>query len=234
MSRAVAIVPARNEAERIEATVRALRDAGVDVLVVDDASTDDTAVRATGAGARTISLPSQRGKGGALAAGIAATDASIIAFIDADLGATAAIVARLVQHVVDDRADLVVAAPPRDGRSGFGIVEGVARVGIRLLTRARMDRPLSGQRAAKAEVFRAVRFASGFGVEVAMTIDAARLGYRVEEVPLSFTHARTGRDLAGFMHRLRQGQHILRALIACALRPRARRPREGNTWLRSR
>jgi glycosyltransferase involved in cell wall biosynthesis len=230
MSRPLAIVPARNEAARIEETVRALIAAGLDVLVVDDASTDGTAALAEKAGARTISLPERRGKGGALSAGIAAADAPILALIDADLGPTASIAGPLVAHVAAGHADLAIAAPPRQGKSGFGLVEGAARQGIRLLARTRMDRPLSGQRAAKAEVLRAVRFAPGFGVEVAMTVDAVRLGYRVQEIPLTFTHARTGRDLAGFRHRFRQGRHVVRALVSCAVRPR-KRSKEGRAWL---
>ncbi|TMK82640.1 MAG: glycosyltransferase, partial [Actinobacteria bacterium] len=80
MAHIAALVPARNEAARIGETVRALRsvpDVG-EVIVIDDASTDDTAVRATEAGAAVLRLAARRGKGGALLAGLAKTDADML------------------------------------------------------------------------------------------------------------------------------------------------------------
>src|SRR5262245_24313351 len=98
-------------------------------------------------------------------------------------------------------------------RSGFGLVEGLAGWGIRRSTGRRMDRPLSGQRAIRREAG-SMGFARGFGVETAFTIDALRAGYRVVEVPCEITHARTGRDPAGFAHRARQGVDVVRALAS--------------------
>lgn len=223
-----AIVPARNEAERVGATVRALRGAGLTVIVVDDASTDGTARIATAEGAHVIALASRMGKGGALAAGIAQATTPVCVLIDADLATTATIATSLAARVVSGDADLIVAAPPREGASGFGLVERFARAGVAMLCRRTFDRPLSGQRAARTELLRDVRIAPGFGVEVAMSIDAVRLGYRVEEMPVAFTHAKTTRDAAGFAHRIRQGAHIARALAWCAVRPRRRVTKEGS------
>ncbi len=47
-------------------------------------------------------------------------------------------------------------------------------------------------------------FAHGFGMEIGMTIDAARAGARVGEVDLDLSHRATGRTLGGFLHRGRQ------------------------------
>lgn len=229
MTRVVAIVPARNEQERVGDTVRALIDAGIEtVIVVDDASGDATAARATAAGARVVGLRVHAGKGGAVAAGLShiegagADEDVVVTLIDADLGKSAAVARDLAARVVSGETDLVIGAPPRHGSSGFGLVEGAARAGVRLLSGRRLDRPLSGQRAARLEVLRAVRLAPRFGMEVSMTIDAVRLGYRVEEVGVTFSHARTGRDASGFAHRARQGLDIVRALSVCAARPKRR------------
>jgi hypothetical protein len=55
------------------------------------------------------------------------------------------------------------------------------------------------------EALRAAQpFAAGFGMEIGMTIDVARAGYRVVEVELDLSHRATGRTLAGFAHRGRQ------------------------------
>jgi len=81
-----AIVPAHNEAATIAAVVEiALRSPHVDeVLVVDNLSTDETASLAKAAGARVIPATTL-GKGNAMAEGVAATDAELIVFLDADL-----------------------------------------------------------------------------------------------------------------------------------------------------
>jgi len=47
-------------------------------------------------------------------------------------------------------------------------------------------------------------FAQGFGMEIGMTIDAARAGHRIAEIELELSHRATGRTFAGFLHRGRQ------------------------------
>jgi glycosyltransferase involved in cell wall biosynthesis len=220
--RVCAIVPAHNESGRIAATIVALRaiDDVSEILVVDDGSRDATATEAEHAGARVIRLGRNAGKGGALERGVAATNAGILLLADADLRSSAANLRSILAPVIAGEADLAIAAPPRDGGpSGFGLVEGFARWGIERLAGRRMDRPLSGQRAVRRVVLDAVRgFARGFGVETAFTVDALRAGYRVIEVPCEITHARTGRDPAGFVHRGKQGFDVARALVGRAIR----------------
>jgi hypothetical protein len=76
-----------------------------------------------------------------------------------------------------------------------------------------MAEPLSGQRAVRWEALPALLpFAPGFGIEVAMTIDALRAGLRVIEVEVDLHHNPTGRDLAGILHRGRQARAITREL----------------------
>ena len=81
---------------------------------------------------------------------------------------------------------------------------------------------MSGQRAATREVLRrrAGPWRAGFGVEPAMTIDAVRLGYRVVEIDVEMSHRATGRSVAGFVHRGRQGVHVLAAMVPRLLRVR--------------
>jgi glycosyltransferase involved in cell wall biosynthesis len=204
------LVPAHNESARIAATVAALREVSVidEIIVIDDGSTDDTAAIARAAGARVHVLARNLGKGGALRAGLDATAADVLALIDADLGDTAAVAAALLHPVQRGEADMTIARPPDGAPSGFGLVEGFARWGINALTHARMQRPLSGQRALTREIATRFGFASGFGVEVALTVDALRAGYRVIEIPAPIEHNRTGRDVAGFLHRGRQGMDV--------------------------
>jgi hypothetical protein len=63
-----------------------------------------------------------------------------------------------------------------------------------------------------AGVLRAlIPFASGYGMETAMTIDAVRAGYRVREIELDLSHRATGRSVRGFLHRARQLVDFVRA-----------------------
>jgi glycosyltransferase involved in cell wall biosynthesis len=222
LSEIAAIVPAHDEAARVAATVAALRSIpGVaEVVVVDDGSTDGTDREAERAGARVLRFDRNRGKGAALDAGVAATEAPILLLSDADLERSAANLRSLLEPLIDGIADVAIAAPPRTRRrSGFGLVEGLAGWGIRRLTGRRFERPLSGQRAIRREAA-SIGFAAGFAAETAFTIDALRAGYRVVEVPCQITHARTGRDPAGFAHRARQGIDVARALVTRWRKPR--------------
>jgi len=224
--RTVALIPAHNESDRVAATVRAASAVeGVDeVLVVDDASTDDTSGLARDAGATVVRLERNVGKGGALEAGLAAADdPDVVLLLDADLGQTALQAARLLGPVVAGEADMSIARFPRPaGKAGFGLVKGLARWGIRRLGGPfDAQAPLSGQRALNRAALAACRpFESGYGVEVALTVRALRAGLKVTEVETTMAHSATGRDLAGFAHRGRQFAHVLRALWRLAREPR--------------
>ncbi|HSL59982.1 MAG TPA: glycosyltransferase, partial [Acidimicrobiales bacterium] len=212
----VALIPAKDAADAIADTVVAAAGiAGVRrVLVVDDGSTDATAAVARAAGAEVLVLPANRGKGGAVAAGVdACPDADIVLLLDADLRGTAAEGARLLPPVLADEADLAIAVlPSAAGRGGFGTVRDLAAWGIRRASGVEARAPLSGQRAVRIELLRDLSSAERFGLEVAMTIDAARAGARIVEVDAPIEHRHTGRSVAGFRHRARQGGDVVRAL----------------------
>jgi hypothetical protein len=76
-----------------------------------------------------------------------------------------------------------------------------------------MAEPLSGQRAVRWEALPALLpFAPGFGVEVAMTMDALQAGLRVVEVEVDLHHNATGMNLSGLLHRARQARAVAREL----------------------
>ena len=221
--RVAALVAARNEAGRVGETVRSIRAIpGVgEVVVADGASEDRTAEEARAAGARVLVGPNRDGKGGALEGALGrVAPADVYLLLDADLGATASEAEALLQEVASGRADLAIGVLPREPRhGGFRLVKRAAAEAIRRLSGFRAREPLSGQRAITAECLAEVRpLAPGFGVEVGMTVDAVRAGFRVVEVPVGMRHAPTGRDLAGFLHRGRQGLDLLRAALPRALR----------------
>lgn len=222
-SSVIVLIPAFQEGMRVAATVQAARALpGVPrVIVIDDGSTDDTATRAADAGAEVIVLPANGGKGAALRAGLTAAPGAsddILLLLDADLESTASEAAQLLMPLQTGEADLAIARFPRPaGKGGFGLVKGLARTGTWLFTRRWLAAPISGQRACRRWVLDCAPIADGYGVEVAMNIAAGDAGARIVEVPVTMTHAATGRTLAGFAHRGRQCWHILGALFSASL-----------------
>jgi len=207
-----AIVAARNEADRVGETVRALREAlpGARVWVADDASEDGTAEAAMLAGAEVVRRGRSHGKGGNVGAAAEAAlsvqpPPRIVLLCDGDLGASAARLTPLVAAVERDECDLAVAAFSRRVGGGFGLALGFARWAIRRLCGLETGAPISGQRALRAEALRSVLpFAKGYGMEIGMTVDAVRGGYRLREYELDLEHRATGRNLRGFLHRAGQ------------------------------
>ena len=213
------VIPAYNESRHIGVTLSALQ-AGFSrnlygikgmcqvwgIVVVDDGSEDDTALLAEKAGAIVIRLAKNRGKGGALTAAVPFLQGDVILLLDADLAERAPVAFVLVEPVVTGKADLTIAGfLPGRGGGGFGIARKTADWGIKLLTGRRIRSPLSGQRCLKKEALLSLLpLSARFGMEVGMTIDALKKGYRVLEVETRLRHSPPGRDLRGFLHRGRQ------------------------------
>jgi glycosyltransferase involved in cell wall biosynthesis len=209
------VVAARNEEERLGDTLAALRSAfpGARLIVADDASTDRTPDIAQEAGAELVRSPRNIGKGGAntpAAERALEGDPSAVLLCDGDLGASAAALSGLIGH-----ADLAIAKFARRVGGGFGIALNSSRKTVEKRTGRTLDAPLSGQRALTPQALRAVLpFATGFGMETAMNIDAIRAGLSVVEVELELEHRATGRSAAGFAHRGRQLADIARVYVS--------------------
>ncbi|AQZ67675.1 Glucosyl-3-phosphoglycerate synthase [[Actinomadura] parvosata subsp. kistnae] len=217
------VIPAVNEADRIEATVKAAAALpGVDlVVVVDDGSTDQTGRVARAAGARVVRHSRNRGKAAAMETGAEAVrlldeDAAPrhLLFLDADLGETAQAAAPLIAPVREGTADMTIAVfTTRVKLGGHGLVVRLSKEGIRRATGFDPAQPLNGQRCLTRAAFEAARpLAHGFGVETALTIDLLRKGYRVLEVEVDMAHRATGTDWRAQLHRARQLRDVARAL----------------------
>jgi glycosyltransferase involved in cell wall biosynthesis len=222
-SATVVLVIARNEADRIAETVRAVRDTfeGARVIVADGGSSDGTAAAAAGAGAELVRVGTHGGKGASatlVARRVLAESGAehrLFVFCDGDLGRSASRLGPLADAVERGQCDLAVAAFATRRGGGFGIAVGFSRWAIRSLTGLELRAPISGQRALRgATLRRLLPFAPAFGMETAMTIDAARAGMVVREVELELEHRATGRDLAGFVHRARQLVSFVRVYVS--------------------
>jgi glycosyltransferase involved in cell wall biosynthesis len=216
------VVAARNEADRIAATVAALRGAFPDaaIWVGDDASADRTAELAMAAGAQVVSRGKPHGKGANVTAAVEAalsveSPPDLVLLCDGDLGESAAHLVALVEAVRAGECDLAVASFSRRVGGGFGVALSFARLAIRRLCGQETTAPISGQRALRTEALQAtLPFAPDFGMEIGMTVDAVRAGYRLREYELDLEHRATGRSAAGFLHRGAQLRDFLRVYVS--------------------
>jgi hypothetical protein len=222
------VIPARNESDRIQATVKAAAGVpGADmIVVVDDGSGDGTGFVAENAGAIVLRHGRTRGKGAAMETGAEAVgllergeDRPVprhLLFLDADLAESAAYGAALVQPVRDGQADMTIAVfSDRVRAGGHGFVVALSGSGIRRATGWLPAQPLNGQRCLTRAAFEAARpLAPGWGAETGMTIDLHRRGLRITEVEVPMAHRATGGDWRSQLHRARQFAGVARALAA--------------------
>jgi hypothetical protein len=229
------VIPARNESDRISATVKAASSIpGVDiVVVVDDGSVDGTGAEAACAGAVVARHARNRGKAAAMETGAEAVKViesrqesqartgrpaapRHLLFLDADLAETAANATPLTEPVLAGQADMTIAVfAAKEKRGGHGLVLGLAGAGIERATGWRPAEPLNGQRCITRAAFEAARpLADGWGAEAGLTIDLLRQGMRIAEVQVPLAHRATGKDLASQLHRAHQFADVARALAA--------------------
>jgi len=220
------VIPARDEADRIAATVTAAAamDGVAAVIVVDDGSRDATASVARQAGAVVTRHGRNRGKGAAMETGAEAARVldqrehrdrpRHLLFLDADLADTAAKAGPLTGPVLAGTADMTIAIFSATVKlGGHGLVVGLSGAGIRRATGWRPAQPLNGQRCLTRAAFEAARpLARGWGVETGLTIDLLRQGFRVTEVEVELAHRATGRGLRAQLHRAHQLTDVARAL----------------------
>lgn len=214
------IIPAFNEEDRIAAVLDVVLRAKLadEIIVVSDGSTDATCeVARRFSGLRVLELPMNMGKGGAMCAGAAITDAEVVAFVDADL------IGLRPEHLDQILAPVLVNA--------CEMCIGVFRGGKFWSDTAQRISPyISGQRAMKRSLFVSIPYLAEIrmGVEVAINTFAKRQRARVLRVVLrgvSNTHKeRKLGFVQGTRERAKMYAEIGRAIVRTH---RKRRPRRG-------
>lgn len=193
--RILVVIPAFNEAGSVGRVVADIP-AGLaaEVVVVDNASTDETARVAEAAGATVVAEP-RRGYGRACLRGIAyarTRHPDIVVFLDGDYSDHPEEMADIVAPILRGEADFVVGSRTR-GRAERGALLPQARAGNWLA--CTLMRLFWGARYTDLGPFRAIRFADllaldmrdeTFGWTIEMQIKAAVAGLRCTEVPVSY------------------------------------------------
>jgi glycosyltransferase involved in cell wall biosynthesis len=219
----VMVLPAHNEEATVGDVVRRappeVHGHPVDVVVVDDGSTDRTAALARAAGATVHSLERNRGLGAAVRAGLAwgvDRGAAAVAFLDADGEYAPEELADLVAPIIEGRADYVIgsrfAGLPRDMRPHRWLGNRVLTLGMKLLVRRWGVRGLSdgqsGYRALSPAAAAHAEIVHDFNYAQVLTLDLVAKGYRYAEVPISYRFRRHGRSF------VRLGPYLRRVVPA--------------------
>ena len=201
-ARVSVVIPALNEEEPIGDVVRAIPRGSVEeILVVDNGSTDATAERARGAGARVVSEP-RRGYGRACQAGIAAVaaDCEIIAFLDGDGSDCPELLPLLIEPIAAGKQDFVIGSRIRGRREPGSMTPPqlaagwVAGLLLRLLYGVRYS-DMCPFRAIRRDALESLGMAEEtYGWNLEMQMRAAKAGLRILELPVDHRNRRGGRS----------------------------------------
>ena len=204
------ILPAKNEADGLRKTLPELQRnmPGVEIIVVDDGSTDETAAVAAEHGTRVLSSPYSMGNGAAIKRGVRAATGDVLVFMDADGQHDPACIDALLARL-DEGYDMVVGA--RDWAGQAGVHRGAANAFYNWLasrmTGFDVKDLTSGFRVVRADRFREFLhlLPNGFSYPTTSTMAFFRSAYAVayEPIPVARrigrSHIRPVRDGIRFL-----------------------------------
>ena len=193
------VIPVYNERQTILEMIRRVQAIPwpKEIIVVDDGSTDGTKEILSGLdsiGLRVCFHPHNLGKGAAVKTGFLDATGDIVLVQDADLEYDPSQYPRLLEPIVENRADVVFGSRFRDHRPvGMTWAQRLANRLLTQLTNALTGQSLTdmetGYKVFRREVIRLL--AAGlqqkrFGIEPELTIKTARAGFRIREVGVSY------------------------------------------------
>lgn len=199
-----AVMPAYNEAERIEDTIRSVAEYVDTVLVIDDASTDGTGQRAREAGATVLTQPSNQGYIAAIKRGFAAADTDVVVTIDADGELPADRIPALARPVCEGMADMVQGRRNRIARPSERFLTWLASWG------GSVGDSGTGFRALRTDLAQSLEL-RGACICGIFSLEVLAHGGRITEVPVTLQTVEKPRGIAWY--HLSQFFYVVAALV---------------------
>jgi glycosyltransferase involved in cell wall biosynthesis len=222
------VVPVYNERARVREALDGIAGVdlgveGLEVLVVDDGSTDGTS-EILGEGpwpdhVRVISHERNRGKGAALRTGVAQARGRWTAIMDADLEYDPAEIAKLLEPLRSGVAEVAYGVRGFEAHSAFGFWYVMGNKFVTLAANVLYDAWLADimtcHKVLPTSLFRSLSLREdGFAIEPEITARVLRTGHRIYEVPVTYA-ARSRED--GKKLTVADGARVLRTLVRCRL-----------------
>ena len=212
------VIPARDEAQTIGKIVSTFKENPLvdKIIVVDNASVDDTRKVAESAGATVIECR-ERGYGRAVKKGVMSSTAKWIFKIDADIeNPNADWLSQLVSTAIRERSELVKGCWPPSIGDPDRVTNFTAKPALRILFPeiASLKSPLSGVYLFNRTAVNISHLPNGFAFDVAMLTDLLRDGYRIAEAEIeTVLHATVDNGKRTYEHYHRMSDEVLRYLI---------------------
>ena len=226
MRRTLTLIPAHNEAANLPAVVAEIRERrpDLDILVVDDGSTDDTSQVLDRLGVRWLGWPQRRGVGCAVRAGLrygARLGFDVIVRLDADGQHDADAISRLLARLHEDDVDAVMGSRYADSYPGPAMVKRALASVVSMASRRRVTDATSGFWALgpRAVALLAAHHPRGYP-EPELHLLLSRNGLRVAEVPVRSRARLSGRSTLTLLRLLAAGARVLLAVVIVPLRER--------------
>ncbi|MCG2711345.1 MAG: glycosyltransferase family 2 protein [Candidatus Omnitrophica bacterium] len=190
------LVPAYNEEVTITQLVREIRNNGLDPIVVDDGSTDSTALRAKESQALVLSHPRNLGKGQALRTGfkyIRGSDYDAVVIMDADGQHLACEISKFISHAEKSKAGIIIGNRMR-APVGMPLVRRITNhltsYILSKVTSADIPDSQCGFRLIKTEVLKKLNLSTvKYETESEILIEAAKNNFIIESIPVKTIYA---------------------------------------------
>jgi glycosyltransferase involved in cell wall biosynthesis len=194
------VIPVFNEAGTVARAIERVRSVAIrsEIIVVDDGSTDGSraileALHASGAVDRLLLQDRNRGKGAAVALGIQHATGDVVVIQDADLEYDPHELPRLMEPILDGRADAVFGSrfsggPQRVLYFWHRVGNGVLTLLSNMLTNINLSDMETCYKMVRADLMKSLPLsAKRFGIEPELTARLAQARARIYEVPISYS-----------------------------------------------
>jgi glycosyltransferase involved in cell wall biosynthesis len=221
------LMPVYNERERVERAIAEVLatdlPGGIELIVVDDGSTDGTAeILRTGNWDQRVRLfhhEANRGKGAAVRTALAHAAGELSAIFDADLEYDPSDLALLMPPLLDGRANACFGVRAFDGYTSHSFLYVLGNKGVTLacnvLFNVYLHDIMTCHKMIRTELFRALPLsANGFTIEPEITARLIQRGERIFEVPV---HYRARSTEEGKKLTAADGVRVLATLLRCRL-----------------